>query len=402
MWKDLHLFLFRETNASKKKMKREDYLRRVADGEELEIIVEEIGDECGAKGAGACESPSDKPQKITEDTAPSARSETATSSEAPNVCDSSSMKGLAATGAPSSPRSEAKDKQVEVGDTVMVRVPMPDAWLHTFSLVFACYGHFADHPDPDLDLSLSDGPLEEISGQDTYESNASLIDSEMGSISSLKNKILRGRTYPNEALSRDGQKKQKKNEVKEARTTAITERLANAIERSCQDACEKEAIAAVKEVGAELRTANKLRGRSVAYAERDKKIGWMRDEIQVLKDMGEDENAKAVQRRLLELMRAPVHVETPSGRAGRDSDDRALLTRNNSSVGCSANVSSHPSAVGDRLLDMDGGPQGEGSCGSSNGSRDPHFGCRAAIQEIHDDVPVSEGDDSDCVQISVA
>ena len=83
-----------------------------------------------------------------------------------NACDSSSMKDSAATGAPSSPRFEAKDKQAEVGDTVTVRVPMPDAWLHTFILVFACSGHFADHPDPGLDLSLSDGPLDEKIGQD--------------------------------------------------------------------------------------------------------------------------------------------------------------------------------------------------------------------------------------------
>ena len=123
-----------------------------------------------------------------------------------------------------------------------------------------------------------------------------------------------------------------------------------------------------------------------------------------LKDLGDEQGAKMLQRRLLELMRAPVQVEIPSRRGGRDSGDRALLTRSgdSSNVGCSANASSDPCAVEDRPLDIDGRPQGEDACGSSNGLRDPHFGCGAAIQEIHDDVPVSEGDDSDCVQISVA
>ena len=212
MWKDLHLFLFRKTNTSKKKIKREDYLRRLADGEELDIIEQETGDDCGAKAAGAGESPCGKQEKITENAAPSGTSETAASSGAPNDCDISSMKGSAATVSPSSPRFEAKDKQAEVGDTVTVRLPMPDAWLHTFSLVFACYGHFADHPDPDL--SLYDGPLDEKSGQDCNESNESLVNSEMGSVSSQKIKTLQERSYPNEALSRDGQKKHKKNEVK--------------------------------------------------------------------------------------------------------------------------------------------------------------------------------------------
>ena len=179
-------------------------------------------------------------------------------------------------------------------------------------------------------------------------------------MSSRKIKTLRGRSYPNEALSRDGQKKQKKNEVKEARTTAITARLANAIECSSEDACEKEAVTAVQEVGAELRFANRLRGRSIAYAEKGKEIGWMHKEIQLLKDLGDEKGAKAAQRRLLELMRASVHVETPSGRAGRDSSYRAFLTRNRDSshVGCSADASSDPSAVGDRPLDIDGRPQG--------------------------------------------
>ena len=404
MWKDLHLFLFRETNTSKNKIKREDYLRRLADGEELDIIEQETADNCEAKAAGAGESPRGKQEKITENTALSGTSETAASSGAPNDCDSSSMKGSAATASPSSPRFEAKDKQAEVGDTVTVRLPMPDAWLHTFSLVFACYGHFADHPDPDLDLSLSDGPLDEKSGQDSNESNGSLVNSEMNSVSSQKIKTLRGRSYPNEALSRGGQKKQKTNEVKEARAAALTARLANAIERSSEDACEKEAVAAVQKVGAELEIANGLRRGSIAYAQKDKKIGWMLNEIQLLKDVGDEKGAKVAQRRLLELMRSPVHVETPSGRGGRDSGDIALLTRSgdSSNVGCSANAPSDPSAVGDRPLDIDGRPQGEDACGSSNGLRDPHFGCGAAIQEIDDDVPVSEGDDSDCVQISVA
>ena len=214
MWKDLHLFLFKETNTSKKEIKREDYLRRFVDGEELEIIKRELGNDCEAKAAGAGESPSGKQEKIAENTAPSRSSETTAVSGAANSCNSSSMNGSAATGAPSSPRFEARDKQAEVGNTVTVRVPMSDSWFHMYSLVLSCYGHFVDHPDPDLDLSLSDGPLDEKSGRGVNESNEGLANGEIGSMSSRKIQTLRGRSYPNEALSRDGQKKQKKNEVK--------------------------------------------------------------------------------------------------------------------------------------------------------------------------------------------
>ena len=104
------MFLFKDTNTSKKKIKRGDYLRRLADEEELDIIEQETGDDCGAKAAGAGEFPSGKQEKITENTAPSGTSEIAAMSEAANACDSSSMNGSAATGAPSSPRYEAKDK----------------------------------------------------------------------------------------------------------------------------------------------------------------------------------------------------------------------------------------------------------------------------------------------------
>ena len=83
--------------------------------------------------------------------------------------------------------------------------------------------------------------------------------------------------------------------------------------------------------------------------------------------------------------------------------DRALLTgsRDGSNVGFSVSAFSDPSAVGDHPLHTDGRPLSGDACGSSNGSRDPHFGCGAAIKEIHDDVPVSEGDDSDCIEACV-
>ena len=315
MREDLHLFLFTETNASKK-IKREDDLRRLEEGEELEIVEQDPDDAREAQVAGAGESPSGEQEQITENTAPSGTSKPAVANGAVNACDSSFRHGSAATGAPGSPRFEVKDKQVEVGDTVTVRVPMPDSWLHTYSLVFACFGHFADDPDPDL--SLSDGPLDEKSVQDADESNESLDSSDTDSVSSRKSETLKRRSYPDEALSREGQKKRKQNEVKETRTTAITTRLANAIERSFDDACEKEAIAAVREVDKNLREANRLREQSIAYAEKDEEIGRMNKEIQVLKDLGDEEGARVAQRQLLELIRAPVLVKTPSGRAGRD------------------------------------------------------------------------------------
>ena len=187
---------------------------------------------------------------------------------------------------------------------------MPDSWLHTYILVFACYGHFADRPDPDLDLSLSDGPLDEKNGQDAIESNESLVNSEMDSVSSHKIQTLRGRRYPNEALSRDGQKKQKKNEVKETRTTAITARLVNAIERSSDDACEKEAVAAVQEVRAELPPNREQAARaSIAYGENDSEIGWMHKEIQLFKDLGDEEGAEMAQRRKKRRIYSPYNKE---------------------------------------------------------------------------------------------
>ena len=151
---------------------------------------------------------------------------------------------------------------------------MSDSWLHMYSFVSAYYGHFADLPNPDLDLSLSDGSLDERRRQDASESIGSLVNSKAGSVSSRKIKPLWGRSYPDEALSRDAQKKQKENEVKEARSTnAITARLANAIEHSSDIACEKEALAAVQEVGTELRVTNRLWGCSITYTEKYNKIG---------------------------------------------------------------------------------------------------------------------------------
>ena len=51
MWKDLHLFLFKETGTRKKKIMRKGYLGRLEDGEELEITEQNTGDDCGAKAS---------------------------------------------------------------------------------------------------------------------------------------------------------------------------------------------------------------------------------------------------------------------------------------------------------------------------------------------------------------
>jgi len=45
-------------------------------------------------------------------------------------------------------------------ETVTCKVPL---WLHTYSLAFACFGRFSDHPDPDINLFMSDGPPEATS-----------------------------------------------------------------------------------------------------------------------------------------------------------------------------------------------------------------------------------------------
>lgn len=38
-----------------------------------------------------------------------------------------------------------------------------ESWLHMYILAFACFGRFSDHPDPDINLSMSDGPPRDIS-----------------------------------------------------------------------------------------------------------------------------------------------------------------------------------------------------------------------------------------------
>jgi len=105
MWDALHAFLWEQTAPSTKVISREQYERRREDG--------------SAGGALVEPSTADTPE------------------------------GKEGDGDAS---SEAKS------DVVTVKMPMPDSYLHTYSLAFACYGPFSDHPDPDINISVSDGP----------------------------------------------------------------------------------------------------------------------------------------------------------------------------------------------------------------------------------------------------
>ena len=151
MWEALHSFLWQQTANSKKKMTREEYQRRSGDGC--------IGDLIGTLTAGS----------------PVAQE----------------ANGVAV-------------KETE-GEAVTCRVPMPESWPHTYSLAFACFGHFSDHPDPDINLSMSDGPPE-ATYESTLDETQSPDNIERSSYSFLNivgswKKPLRGRNYADETLS---------------------------------------------------------------------------------------------------------------------------------------------------------------------------------------------------------
>lgn len=89
------------------------------------------------------------------------------------------------------------------GETAIFRVFMPESWLHTYSLAFACFGRFPDHPDPDINLFMSDDPLEATSEGTLDQSQSS------NRIGGSWKKTLRGRIYADETLSRAAHKRQK-------------------------------------------------------------------------------------------------------------------------------------------------------------------------------------------------
>lgn len=53
---------------------------------------------------------------------------------------------------------------------MLVNTSMPKTWMHTYSLQFECFGPFSDHRDPDLNLTPSDGSLDD----DDAEGSATL------------------------------------------------------------------------------------------------------------------------------------------------------------------------------------------------------------------------------------
>ena len=137
MWEALHSFLWQQTANSKKKMTREEYQRRSGDGCIMDLI------------------------------------ETSTA------------------GSPETQEANGVAVKETEGETVTCRVPMPESWLHTYSLAFACFGRFSDHPDPDINLSISDGPPEATSESTLDETpspdNKESSDSPLNIIGSWKN-----------------------------------------------------------------------------------------------------------------------------------------------------------------------------------------------------------------------
>ena len=103
-------------------------------------------------------------------------------------------------------------------EIVRIRVPMPENWIHTYSLAFACYGPFADNPDPDIHLSASDGPPDAISVEGA-DSNAADSDRQHKT-SSKRSRPLTARIHADKNLSCKDMKKQKAEEAKEARREA--------------------------------------------------------------------------------------------------------------------------------------------------------------------------------------
>ena len=138
---ELHKYLWRQTSASTGVMTKPEYERRRANGEDVEIVNPEktfAGDDSpGAKATG---------QPVPESTR-----------EGGLVVEDERSPGedeREPAGAPQPVNNDA----AEAGQQVMVWLPMPEDWLHPFSLAFCSYSKIAEKPDHDLDLAASDGP----------------------------------------------------------------------------------------------------------------------------------------------------------------------------------------------------------------------------------------------------
>ena len=252
---------------------------------------------------------------------------------------------------------------------------MPESWLHTYSLTFACFGRFSDHPDPDINLSISDGPPEATSESTVDETpspdNMESSDSSLNIIGSWK-KPVRGRNYADETLSLAHQKRLKRQERVKSERIGLSTRLAEAIEKAAMDTSERDVLSAVLGMKSEMSIANNQRKRAMLYEEREREIGWLSQEIALRKDIGDDEGMRKAQARLLKVMETPLKgEEVPSGTAGQGSDDTALVqnTKGTSEVFASRDTSLGTSVGGSTTLATGGGNstnEGLGETGSDS------------------------------------
>ena len=326
MWDALHAFLWEQTATSTKVISREQYERRREDGSVGEALVE---------------SPTaDTPEGKERD-------------------------GDAS--------SEAKS------GFVAVRMPMPDSYLHMYSLAFACFGPFSDHPDPDINISVSDGPpgacsKDAVDGNDTA-SNKAPTSSCLSSVEvGATPKTLRGRVYADEQLSRLAIKKQKREQKAKPETMALSARLMEVIERSSSNEVDSKAISAVQGVEMQLRLANDQRSRAHKTAEKDKQMEWASKEIQLLKDMGDPEGVKEAQQRLLALMKAPLlREEVAPPPVNQDSVNNPLVEEAHGSSGApySRSPSVALSSDGSTTAPVSGGGGSTGLRWSGTGSNSP-------------------------------
>ena len=190
---------------------------------------------------------------------------------------------------------------------------MPQNWLHTFSLAFACFGTFSDHQDPDLDLKLSDGPI------DACDSASVAPSSECGQgVTAKKSKPLTGRAFADEKLSRAELKKRKLDEALGGRQMGSRKVIVERDEATKES--DKIIISCLNDMRDEFKAANKIRAeanrqREVANKQRQanlqmgfrrEKISQLQDEIKLLNDIGSVEEAAARKQDLLDLLRSPV------------------------------------------------------------------------------------------------
>ena len=321
----LHEELWKLQSGSRKKVKVREFDKMKDAGEEVKVVNEVLA--AGANKAGA-----PPPAGSSGPTPTATREKEGAPTSAGNPVDTADEERL-----------------------VEIFLPMPKNWLHRQSLVYVMFGKISQAPDVDLDLAMSDGPTNRKRKTNIDFDVGSTADGESSSRASpglLSKRAVKRLAAPNESNSRAKHKKLKEEQARTVHAHGFRDKVLEALQNPPTAKDHGELVSCVKTFAASMIDNNRIK-------EREHKIECLKEEIALLKDMGEMAEARDIQRELRALLKQPYRPNVlPAGvDAGGGTGDGSKEVEKGSvdATNIDAAVTPGGSALGGVMLPTKGG-----------------------------------------------